>query len=163
MNDEAPPDEPSDPASEVVIEALSRADGINSTIRIYRDRIEWLLPESISSVGRPKNQPPVIPLHTVASVRTRKDGPLFSKVLLRTDRDVITFRMYSPQAVEVRDVLADLLAAGPPPLDMASVAAPPSQPPDDTSDDLRQLESLRDEGMLSAEEFEAARAQLGSR
>ena len=36
------------------------------------------------------------------------------------------------------------------------------QPLEVASDDLRQLESLRDEGMLSAEEFEAAKAQLSA-
>ncbi len=110
-----PPSSDPDAASAgVVLEAMSREDGKNSTVRVYRDRIEWLFEESISSLPRPRSQPPVIPLSTVASVKARKDGPLFSKVLLRTADQTITFRMHSPQAVEMRDTIAALVAETPP-------------------------------------------------
>jgi hypothetical protein len=124
MSDPSPAELPA-PSSDLVIEALSRGDGKNSTVRVYPDRIEWLLERSISSRPRPKSEPPLIPLSTVASVRTRKDGPLFSKVLLRTDQHTIVFRMYSPQAVQVRDAIAALLAAGP----VAPLEATPPPPP----------------------------------
>lgn len=110
MSDEPRSDPPADSESELIIEAMSREDGKNSTVRVYPDRIEWLLSESISSLPRSKDQPPVIPLHTVASVKARKDGPLFSKVLVRTRARTIVFRMYSPQAVQVRDAINGLLA-----------------------------------------------------
>jgi hypothetical protein len=74
--------------------------------------------------------------------------------------------MHSPQAVEVRDAIAELLAAGPPPAGHvappAEPAPAPSAPAPSADDDLRQLQWLRDEGMLSPEQFEAARAKLGS-
>lgn len=150
--------------SGMVIEALSREDGKNATIRVYPDRIEWIRAESISSLPRPKNEPPVIPMGTVTSVKARKDGPLFSKVVLRTEAGTFVFRMYSPQAVEVRNAIAGLLAGGA----VAAAAAAPNGPverpaPGPAADDLRHLESLRDDGMLSPEEFEAAKAQLGAR
>jgi len=110
MNDESSPATPNDGTSAMLIEALRREDGKNSTVRVYPDRIEWLKEKSISSLPRGRSDPPVIPLHTVASVKVRKDGPLFSKVLVRTERNTIVFRMYSPQAVEVRDAIAGLLA-----------------------------------------------------
>ncbi len=150
--------------SGIVIEALCREDGKNSLIRVYPDRIEWIKEESISSLPRLKSQPPVIPLRTVTSVRARKDGPLFSKLVLRTGEATLSFRMYSPQAVQMRDVIAGLVAAEPPEVAVAvggpatvgpAVAAP-------NADELRQLEELRDEGLLSPEQFEAAKAQLGS-
>ena len=192
-------DPEADPAG-IVIEALSREDGKNATIRVYRDRIEWIKAESISSLPRPKDQPPVIPLRSVAWVKARRDGPLFSKVLLRTDAATHVFRMYSPQAVQVRDAIAELLAAGPPAMDEVRAPGPagpeapstapgggatPPAPPGPgmptpvageeaapaapagpeaagaVDDDLRQLEWLRDEGMLSTEQFEAAKARLG--
>lgn len=163
MSDQPSPGATADASA--LVEALSREDGKNSTVRVYRDRIEWLKEQSISSLPRPKSEPPVIPLRDVRSVKARKDGPLFSKVLVRTGDQTIVFRMYSPQAVQVRDVIAALLAGE----DVAPVAradsaasaafSPPTEPADD---DLRQLESLRDDGMISAEEFEAARAQLRS-
>lgn len=109
MTDESPAGPPIDDESQVVVEAMSREDGKNSTVRVFPDRIEWLKSQSISSLPRPKDDPPVIPLHTVRSVKTRKDGPLFSKVLVRTDVKTIVFRMATTQAVEVRDAIAALL------------------------------------------------------
>ncbi len=45
----------------------------------------------------------------------------------------------------------------------ADVPAPPvGREPEPASEDLLQLEQLRDEGMLSPEQFEAAKAQLRS-
>jgi hypothetical protein len=152
-----------DPATGIVIEALSREDGKNSTVRVFRDRIEWHKERSISSLPRPSSDPPVIPLSKVSSVKAKKDGPLFSKVVMRTDLGTIVFRMHSPQAVEVRDAIAGLLAAGPVAPDEAEATPPPPPPPPaaPAQDDLAQLEWLRDEGMLSPEQFEAARTQLG--
>jgi len=162
MNDMSPPEPTAEAASDLVIEALSREDGKNSTVRVYPDRIEWQKEVSISSLPRGRNDPPLIPMHVVASVKVRKDGPMFSKVLLRTDTQTVIFRMYSPQAVEVRDAIAKLVAGGPrTPIGVAPASAPPAAPPPD-GDDIRQLEQLRDEGMLSLEQFEAAKAQLRS-
>ncbi len=101
------------PSSEVVIEALSREDGKNSTVRVYRDRIEWIKEVSISSLPRGRSDPPVIPLQTVASVKAKKDGPLFAKVVLRTATGQIVFRMHQPQALAVRDAIDGLLSGGP--------------------------------------------------
>jgi len=98
-------------SSEVVIEALSREDGKNSTVRVYRDRIEWIKQVSISSMPRGKNDPPVIPLRSVASVKAKKDGPMFAKVMLRTATGPIVFRMHQPQALAVRDAINALLSA----------------------------------------------------
>jgi len=97
---------------DLVVEALSREDGKNSTVRVYPDRIEWIKEVSISSSARSKSDPPVIPMSTVASVKSRTDGPLFSKVFLRTATGQIVFRMHQPQAVMVRDAIAGLLAGG---------------------------------------------------
>jgi hypothetical protein len=163
MSDEPSPEPPAEAASDLVIEATSREDGKYSTVRVFPDRIEWIKERSISSLPRAKSDPPVIPLHTVRSVKARKDGPLFSKVILQAAGDTIVFRMHSPQAVEVRDAIAALVAAGPPVGRVAASAAPPAPPtPDTAGDDLRQLQLLRDEGFLSPEEFEAAKAQLGT-
>ena len=159
MENALPPEAPAEDAGGLLVEALSREDGKTSTVRVYPDRIEWIKQQSISSLPRSKDDPPVIPLSTVTSVKARKDGPLFSKVLVRTQAGTVVFRMYSPQAVEVRDAIADALAAGP--LPMAPSA--PVLAPDPADDDLRHLESLRDEGLLTAEQFEAAKAALRSR
>ncbi len=97
-------------SSDLVIEALSREDGKNSTVRVYRDRIEWIKEVSISSMPRGRSDPPVIPLRSVASVKAKKDGPMFAKVLLRTATGPIVFRMYQPQALAVRDAIDGLLS-----------------------------------------------------
>jgi len=159
----SPPEPTAEVASDLVIEALSREDGKNSTVRVYPDRIEWEKEVSISSLPRRKNDPPLIPMHVVASVKVRKDGPMFSKVFLRTDTQTVIFRMHSPQAVEVRDAIAALVAGGPgAPTGVAPTPRPPAAAPAPDGDDIRQLEQLRDEGMLTLEQFEAAKAQLRS-
>lgn len=112
MTDQGADDQPDGADPDVVIEALSREDGKNSTVRVYRDRIEWIKEVSISSVARARSDPPVIPLHTVVGVKAKKDGPLFSKVVLRTAAGQIVFRMHHPQALAVRDVIAGMLDDG---------------------------------------------------
>jgi hypothetical protein len=153
-----------DPMAELLIEATSREDGKYSTVQVYPDRIEWLKQESISSRPRAKDDPPVIPLQAVASVKARNDGPLFSKVLLRTDFGPITFRMHTPVAIQVRDLITRLLAAGPPPYveRPRAQAKPAAETGGPSEDDLRQLEMLRADGMLSQAEFEEAKARLAS-
>lgn len=151
-----------DAALQLVIEAMSREDGKNSTVRVYPDRIEWLKEESISSLPRPTTDPPVIPLSTLrGTVKVRKDGPLFSKVILRTNDRTIGFRMHSPVAVQVRDLLNALLA-GESVTPVGSTAPPPpvDWQPEPESEDLQQLQALVADGMLSPQEFEAAKAQL---
>jgi len=113
-SDEHLADEPSGDGSDILFEALSREDGKNSTVRIYPDRIEWIKQVSISSVPRSKSDPPVIPMCSVAAVKAKKDGPLFSKVLLRTPTGQVVFRMYHPQALLVRDTIEAARAALPP-------------------------------------------------
>lgn len=162
MSETAAPD-PADAASQVVIEALSREEGKNSTVRVYPDRVEWLKEESISSLPRSKTDPPVIPLASVrGAVKARKDGPLFSKVILRTRDRTISFRMHSPVAVQVRDVINALLA-GETVAPVGSTAPPPPVDWEPEDEDLRQLQMLLADGMISPAEFEAAKKQLPSR
>lgn len=110
--DQPPLEEPDQPPVEEpeggpvpLVEALSREDGKNSTVRVYPDRIEWIKQMSISSVPRSRSDPPVIPIDAVAGVKAKKDGPLFTKVLLRTSLGTVTFRMHHPQALQVRDAI----------------------------------------------------------
>ena len=114
-SDEHPPEEPGEADAGVLVEGLSREDGKNSTVRVYADRIEWIKAMSISSVPRSKSDPPVIPLSSVMAVKAKKDGPLFSKVILRTATGQIVFRMYHPQALQVRDAIEAARSALPPP------------------------------------------------
>ena len=111
-SDQPPLEEPDQPPVEEpeggpvpLVEALSREDGKNSTVRVYPDRIEWIKQMSISSVPRSRSDPPVIPIDAVAGVKAKKDGPLFTKVLLRTALGTVTFRMHHPQALQVRDAI----------------------------------------------------------
>ncbi|MEO5678750.1 MAG: hypothetical protein ABIS47_03690, partial [Acidimicrobiales bacterium] len=106
--------------------------------------------------------PPVIPMQSVAAVKAKKDGPLFSKVILRTAVGPIVFRMHHPQALALRDAVAAVLADGPVAYDADAAPRPAAvemAPAGD--DDLSQLEMLRADGMISGEEFEAAKAALG--
>jgi len=112
--DDQPAPEPEGADPELLLEALSREDGKNSRVLIYPDRIEWIKATSISSVPRSKDDPPVIPMSSVLSVKAKKDGPLFSKVLLRTPAGQVVFRMYHPQALMVRDAIEAAKAALPP-------------------------------------------------
>jgi len=106
--------------SDLVIEALSREDGKNSTVRVFRDRIEWVKEVSISSLPRARNDPPVIPLPTVAGVKAKKDGPVFSKVQLRTANGPIVFRMIHSEAQAVTAAITALL-------ETAGASSPPTR------------------------------------
>lgn len=97
----------------MLAEAPSREDGKTSTVRVYPDRIEWIKEMSISSPPRGKSDPPVIPLDAVAAVKTKRDGPLFTKVFLRTPVGQIVFRMLHDQAAQVRDAIEAAKAARP--------------------------------------------------
>ena len=112
-SDQPPTDEQDGDASGLLIEALSREDGKNSTVRVYPDRIEWIKQVSISSVGRPASDPPLIPMQSVLAVKAKRDGPLFSKVLLRTATGQVVFRMPHEQAFQVRDAIETALADPP--------------------------------------------------
>ncbi len=98
--------------TDLVIEALSREDGKNSTVRVLLDRIEWIKEVTISSLPRARNDPPVIALATVSGVKVKKDGPVFSKVQLRTASGPIVFRMIHSDAQAVTAAIAALLDAG---------------------------------------------------
>lgn len=109
MTDAPGADDPVTAPSDLVIEALSREDGKNSTVRVFRDRIEWIKAVSISSLPRARNDPPVIALPTVSGVKLKKDGPVFSKVLLRTANGPVVFRMIHSEAQAVSSAIAGLL------------------------------------------------------
>ena len=112
--DQHPAEEPDGDGSDLLVEAPSREDGKTSTVRVYPDRIEWIKEMSISSLPRPKDDPPVIPLDSVAAVKVKRDGPLFTKVVLRTSMGQIVFRILHEQAAEVRDAIEAAKAARPP-------------------------------------------------
>lgn len=111
-SDQQPTEEP-EGGSELLVEGLSREDGKNSTVRVYPDRIEWIKQMSISSLPRPATDPPVIAMETVVAVKAKKDGPLFTKVLLRTKAAQIVFRMPHEQAFQVRDAIETAIANRP--------------------------------------------------
>ena len=113
-SDQQPTEEREGEGSGILIEALSREDGKNSTVRVYPDRIEWIKQVSISSMPRPASDPPVIPMRSVAGVKVKRDGPLFTKVFVRTAQGQIVFRMPHEHAFGVRDAIEASMASLPP-------------------------------------------------
>ncbi len=111
--DQPQTEEPEGGGPDLLVQGFSREDGKNSTVRVYPDRIEWIKQMSISSVPRPASDPPVIPMETVVAVKAKKDGPLFTKVLLRTAKGQIVFRMPHEQAFQVRDAIETAIANRP--------------------------------------------------
>lgn len=168
-------------------EFTSHISGKNAKVSIYRDRVEWLRPRGISGgkvtagimtaglsvlatgVKSGKSGTEMIPVKAISSVTTKRDGMMNSIVSVITSGNTVDFRVSHKEAETVKDTLTRLMLGTHPAL-QAEVAAPapapaapaPAATPDITVQ-LQQLAALRDAGVLTAEEFDAKKAELLAR
>lgn len=107
----------------------SRIEGKNADVRIYPDRVEW---------GRdPKFRPgqrgsEMIPIKSVSSVTTEKDGLTSEKLQLICSGNVIEMRASKSTIEEAKDHLTRLVL-GSHPTQQGAAASPPSPPPPPSS------------------------------
>ena len=141
-------------APESVLEVKSHDEGRNAIVRVYADRIERELLRSRASLQRSRQDTEVIPMRSVSSVQAKKDGLVYTKVTVFATGNTIEFRLRHEDAQAMKNrVTALLLDKGP-----AAAVAQPVAP--SLGDQVRELGKLRDEGLLSEEEFAAQKAKL---
>jgi hypothetical protein len=160
-------------------EFTSHISGKNAKVQIFPDRIEWNLARGVSGgkitaglmtgglsllatgVKNGKAGSEMIPVKSISSVTTKRDGMLNTLVQVVTSGNTIDFRVSHGEAAHIRGVLNDLILRGPAPAFTHSAPAPAQAP--DVAGQLAQLGQLRDAGVLTAAEFDAKKAELLAR
>jgi hypothetical protein len=156
----------------------SHIQGKNAKVEIYPDRIEWFRNRSVVAgvtaasltmgvsllkTGIPggKRGTEMIPVKSITGVNTKRDGMLNTIVSVITSGDTINFRVSHAEATKVRDVLNHLVLAGPAGT-VITQPAPMAVAPDMASQ-IQQLAALRDQGILTDDEFTAKKTDFLSR
>jgi hypothetical protein len=173
--------------NEPLLHFKSHIEGKNADVLIHVDRIEWAREGQWGSGGklalgamtgglsllktgiRSKQQgSEVIPIKSISSVVTEKDGFRFTSVRIICSGNTIDFRVGHDDAARVKDLITSLML-GSHPLQQASaiaseptpsVAASPSAAPGDIMGQIRKLGELKDAGLLTEEEFTAKKSEL---
>ena len=171
----------------------SHISGKNAKVTIYHDRIEWEQPRGVSAgkitagfmtgglsllatgVKSGKAGSEMIPVKSISSVTTRRDGMLNTIVSVICSGNTIDFRTSHNEAAQAKSVITQLILnpASPPHaaaptapvvIQMSTPAPIPSaQPVQSTADPMEQLtklKSLLDAGVLTQEEFDAQKTRL---
>ncbi|ERK71244.1 SHOCT domain-containing protein [Leifsonia aquatica] len=166
--------------------------GKNAKVQIFEDRVEWVRPRGVSGgkitagvltgglsvlatgVRNGKSGTEVIPVKSISSVTTKRDGILNTIVSVITVGNTIDMRVSHKEAAVVKQVLTDLMlgkhvtqqqiAQAEQQAAVAEPApAPAAAPAVDHTDALVKLASLRDAGILTEDEFAAKKAELLAR
>lgn len=169
-------------------EFTSHIAGKNAKVAIFPDRLEWRVDRGVSGakvtagimtgglsmlatgVKNGKAGTEMIPVKSMSSVTTSRDGMLNSKVSVITSGNTIDFRVSHKEAETVKSTLTALILGTHPSLVSATPApAAPAAPPApaaagvDVAAQLQQLASLRDAGILTDAEFTAKKTDLLAR
>ena len=110
----------------------------------------------------------MIPIKSVHSIATRRDGMLNSFVSVITTGNTVDFRVSHKEAAVAKETLTRLITGthesqlppATPAVATPAVAAPASTAAPDLAAQLQQLAALRDAGVLTEDEFSAKKAQL---
>lgn len=141
-------------AEGVLWQGKSHESGRNSTVILYRDRIERVKEKAFGSIGRAHQDTEVTPVRAVSSVQAKKDGLTYTKVTVFASGNTIDFRIPHAEAQRFKDELMNLV------LNRDAPTSPPAQSTPDAIDQVKRLAELRDQGILSPEEFEAKKKDL---
>ena len=168
----------------------SHIAGKNAKVEIFRDRIEWAQPRGISvgkitaglatgglsllatGVKNGKAGTEMIPVRSITSVTTKRDGLLNTIVSVVTSGNTIDFRVSHNEAAEVRSIVSSLILGGgasaaAAAAAAASVSAPTPPAPAaaaaaalDAVAEIQRFAELHKAGILSNEEFSAKKTKL---
>ncbi|ROS62219.1 putative oligomerization/nucleic acid binding protein [Frigoribacterium sp. PhB160] len=166
----------------------SHISGKNAKVEIWNDRIEWELPRGVSGgkimaglatggmslfatgVQNGRAGTEMIPIRSISSVTTARDGFRNTVVSVITTGNTIDFRVSHAEAANVKALLQQLMLGGPvaatTPVSTpaAPAAAPaPAPAPVDLGAQLQQLEGLRQGGILTQDEFDTKKAEILAR
>ena len=140
-------------ASGALFVGMSHEAGRNSKVTLYADRIERVKERSRMSVSKAHQDTEVTPVKAVSSVQAKKDGVMFTKVTVYASANNIDFRFRHEDAQAFKDALMNLVLAEPAPATMPS-AAP------DIAEQIKKLADLRDQGVLTEDEFQQKKTEL---
>ncbi|MEV8090254.1 SHOCT domain-containing protein [Streptomyces nigra] len=162
----------------------SHIEGKNADVAIHHDRIEWSRPRGMSAkkltagfltggasllatgVRSSDAGTEMIPVRNIASVVTKRDGLLFTKVVVVASGNNIEFRVPHDTAPRIKTLLTDLILGKVPGAEQPTAAPAPAPAPQSGGtpvEQLRQLAELRDAGILSEEEFTSKKAEILAR
>ncbi|MEW1705935.1 SHOCT domain-containing protein [Microbacterium sp. NPDC089190] len=160
----------------------SHIAGKNAKVSIYADRVEWDKARGVSGgkitagvltgglsmlatgVKNGKAGTEMIPVQSITSITTSRDGMMNSKVSVITAGNTVDFRVSHAEAKIVKDTLTRLmLGSHPAQAPAAPASAVPAAPAPDITAQLQQLAGLRDAGVLTEEEFATKKAELLAR
>lgn len=162
---------------QTAFEFQSHVNGRNAVVRVFRDRIEWTQPRSISKgkvaaglltgglslvAGVKDNKTggtEMIPVKSMNSVNTKRDGFMFTKVIVTASGSAIEFRVGNDAAKRIKEVLTQLMVGTVPVLQQAPQPTTPTSDLRSVNDRLAQLESLFAAHLINPEEY-AGRRQV---
>lgn len=164
----------------------SHVDGKNAEVAIYHDRVEWsqagkvglgkaalgaaTMGASLAATGiRKGGSSEVLPVRAITSVTASKDGMRYHKVTIIVTGNTIEFRCDKAEAEQAKSLLTQLMLGSHPAQQTAAPAPAPTYAPPppapaaatpDVAEQLAKIGALRDQGLLSDEEFAAAKARI---
>lgn len=165
----------------------SHIDGKNAKVSVFSDRIEWMQPRGLSggklaagvmTVGMSflatgfkngKSGTEMIPVKSMSSVTTSRDGFMNTKVSVITSGNTVDFRVSHAEAAQVKTVLTQLILGTHPSQtsqaseEVAQVAFVPARvaaPQTDVMAQLAKLGDLKTAGVLTEEEFSKKKSEL---
>jgi hypothetical protein len=140
-------------ADGVLFVGKSHDPGRNADVTLYSDRIERVKERSIASLSKARQDTEMTPVRSVTSVQAKKEG-FFTRVTVYAAGNDIQFRFRHDAALQFKDALQALLLA-PPPAAEPSPSAPP-----DLAEQITKLGQLRDNGLITDEEFQAKKSEF---
>lgn len=169
----------------------SHIQGKNAKVSVYPDRVEWIKPRGLSGgkltaglmtggmsllatgFKNGKSGTEMIPVKSMSSVTTTRDGLLNTKVSVITAGNTVDFRVSHAEAEQVKTVLTQLIMGTHPSQTVQVSAAPATSaytapvaaaaPQDDLMAQLAKLGDLKTAGVLTEEEFNQKKTELLAR
>jgi hypothetical protein len=143
-------------AAGILFEGTSHDSGRNAKVTLYKDRVERFKARSFGSVSKASQDMEVTPIKSVTSVQAKKDG-IRTKVTVYASGNTIEFRFGHEEANRFKTAIMGLVLE-PKESPAPAAAVPPA--PVDIADQLEKFAKLRDQGILSEEEFQAQKEKL---
>lgn len=171
-------------AEQPVLEFTSHIAGKNAKVRVYRDRIEWdrkgmsagakgalaLMTVGTSYLATgitQKRDTEMIPIRSISSI-TSKKGVMNTLLSFVTTGNTIDMNVSHKEALQVKDLVQNLMLTPDAPVQVAQipdaaarpepVAAAPAEP--DVAAELQKFAALRDQGIITSDDFDAKKRQL---
>ena len=137
-----------------IMTVISHDEGRNARVSLFPDRIERVQERSFGSMSRARQDTEVTPIRAISSVQAKKSG-FRTNVTVFASGNTIDFRLGHDEAQRFKDAVMRLVLQ---PTPQASSSSDRST--SDPADQIRRLAELRDDGLITAEEFEAKKRQI---